>query len=268
MKKLLTLTIALLLLLAAGCGEDPDATNPAPYDDGPAAVTSSSAESKSAGDETPVTDGSPAVSGSAAPAGWEIYEKARNATDALDNREYQTMVYTRIVSGGDSQAQSLNLLVKYIGAHSSAPQISATGSVKAKDRIIELEMYYRDSVLYSSSGDSRSKQETYFEAAASEIDVLRVFRKELLPEYITDISVEDSVDGTRQISMRFHGMINALDTVGSGEIVVSSSGYITSEGYTFNTQSQGQTVSQSVEVTLTGYGDALAPIVFPDLSGY
>ena len=267
MKRIAALTISLLMLFLSGCAENPDATNPAPFgDDIPAGTSAPAEQSPQSGAQTPDFESTDGSAGSSPE--WKIYADARDATEALDNRECQIMVYTRIKSGAETTTQSLNILVKFIGAHSAAPQIGAVGSVKAKDRVIDLEMYYRDSVLYSASGDSRSRQDTYFDAAAAEIDVLRVFRKELTSDYITSISCEDSLDGTKQISMRFKGLINGLMTEGSGEIVVGASGLITSEGYTFDSVRDGQSVSQSAEVTLTGYGDQVTPIEFPDLDKY
>lgn len=271
MKRSLSLIVIAAALLFCACGPDPDATDPAPFDDDtPAART-----------EQPVTDwdeeGSEAVDTGTdtdtqtvrepSPE-WLVYQEARDATLAIDEREYQTMVYTRLESGSASMTQSINIKVRYSGANTASPAIAATGTVKARDRMIDIEMYYRDGSLYSCSGESRNRQETYFDAAASEMDVLHVFRRELTYDIVTDISVEESMDGTKQVSLAFRGPINGLDTTGSGEIVISPSGLVVSEGYSLTSVSDGKKTSQSVEVILTGYGSDLPGIEFPDLSVY
>lgn len=75
--------------------------------------------------------------------------------NALTSREEQFIVNTVQEENGTSTEESVNVRLKRTGLGSDSPKFSASGHVETGGQDIPLDMYYRDGMLYSISGNAK-----------------------------------------------------------------------------------------------------------------
>lgn len=199
---------------------------------------------------------------------WALYEKGIACMDTLVSREEQFIVNTVQEENGTSSEESVNVRLKRTGLGTDSPKFSASGNVETGTQTIPLDMYYKDGMLYSISGNAKVKKAAEYETSVASVDILGDFFNQLKREYIISINKEEYADGTVFIGLAFHGPINEVETTGSGEMILNAEGYIISEQFTLTVGSEQEGnssyIRQEVECMLINYGDTVSDIEFPD----
>ncbi len=199
---------------------------------------------------------------------WNIFEAAREKSNAWVNREETVLIYTIQMVGDERTEETIDLWVRFTGLGSEEAAFWATGSVMAGGQKMDMSWYYTDGTFYTVNGSSLTGQEAPYAEASSGVDVLASFLTELTREKITAIGQTTNADETTVISFSFSGMINEMDTEGTGEVVIDENGCILSQKYNLEASTAVNgvvaSVRQSAECTNLAYDDAVESIVFPD----
>lgn len=261
MKRTAIILLCAALGLASGCGSQ---------DNGDAEQALENVAEETTAEETfpgPVSAGLESLEGFDEDA-WALYEKGVAAMNALTSREEQFIVNTVQEENGTSTEESVNVRLKRTGLGSDSPKFSASGHVETGGQDIPLDMYYRDGMLYSISGNAKVKKQADYETSVATVDILGEFLSQLKREYIVSINKEEYADGTVFIGLAFNGPINEVETSGSGELILNAEGCIISEQFTLTVESEQDGsksfIRQEVECMLINYGDTVSDIEFPD----
>lgn len=198
-----------------------------------------------------------------------FYSKARETADALDAREFRSIVYTKAGTGDNSVTESVNMHVTVSGESTEKPLLHAKGNVKSGNEVVPLEIYFSDGIMYSSGKAGSIKTPTTFEETISQVDVLYELKQAMTPDTITEIECSENADGTVVISLCFETELGGHSVSGTDELLVNANGIIISEGISLSSGGDGTLpVGQSVEYSLITYGEDVAPIKLPDFSKY
>lgn len=263
-KQFLGLMLIGLFLSSCSLTEDEAAVNPAPVDT--QAVSEDGEETAS---ESPVTGAGINIGARAIDNPLVYYTNARNKTQALESREFRSIIYTKAGTGNGAVTESVNMHVIVTGENGDMPVIHAKGNVKSGEEVVPIEIYYTDKVMYSSGRAGSEKTQCTFEEAISQVDVLYELRKAMTADTVSSIECRENADGTVIVSLGFTLTLGDFEVSGTDELLVNSLGVITSEGISISSEGgSGLPVGQSIEYTLIVYGQDVAPITLPDLSKY
>jgi len=201
---------------------------------------------------------------------YQLYHEANALTDGLSCRQEQYLLYTLYENEDSTREDSIRMTTILRDCDTAAPLMSSVGTVGTAAELIDLELYYKDGMLYQCGGESKVKTSRSYEEAVDSFDLVHSFIEELTDDKIQSATGSVSADGTVLIDLVISGIINGMQTEGNGELLLNAEGLILSRSFSLSavTFENGDpvTIHQSVESTLLSWNEDVPDIDFPALS--
>ena len=260
MKKWLVLLMTVAMgLSAVGCGGTAEETTEAE-----STVAETSAETSAEETTAEVVKNVDA-------AALALYQSAVEKEATLTNKVEKAALSTIQSDGTNTQETKTDFHIKTTSVD-GVEEMGVTGTLLQYGETADIEIYYKDGVIYERRGEEKMKQEYPFESALAYVDIMSSFHEQLAEDYFINLTMTQNADGSSRLDLTFSGPINGTQVDGSGTITVSADGYILEQKYEIVAELEYQgtayTITQVLEGSLLEYGEAVQPVEFPDLSEY
>lgn len=260
MKKWLALLMtAAMGLSAVGCGGTAEETTEAE-----STVAETSAETSAEETTAEVVKNVDA-------AALALYQSAVEKEATLTNKVEKAALSTIQSDGTNTQETKTDFHIKTTSV-AGVEEMGVTGTLMQYGETADIEIYYKDGVIYERRGEEKMKQEYPFESALAYVDIMGSFHEQLAEDYLINLTMTQNADGSSRLDLTFSGPINGTQVDGNGTITVSADGYILEQKYEIVAELEylgtAYTITQVLEGSLLEYGEAVQPVEFPDLSEY